>query len=98
VADHYWCDREDVEATQPTLVFLACPATPNARRAAAPAPSMAEEEIAERVSQMSHSAEFRRYGLVLINDCVLILFIILLFMTKRFLLNRQDFLCFYTLG
>jgi len=54
--DTYRRDREDVEATQPTLACLACTATPSARQAADLTPSMAEEEITERVSQASHSA------------------------------------------
>ena len=44
---------DEAEAREPTL---ACTATPSARQAADLTPSMAEEEITERVSQASHSA------------------------------------------
>jgi len=54
--DPYRRDWADVETTVPTLVFLAFPATPSARQAADLTPSMAEEEITERVNQASHSA------------------------------------------
>jgi hypothetical protein len=52
----YRRDREDAEAVYSTLALLTCPLTPSARQAAALTPSMAEEEITERVNQASHSA------------------------------------------
>jgi hypothetical protein len=66
------CSLEDFEVVRTSLALLTFFLIPKARHAAMWTPSIAEEDSIAQASKESRSAEFFRYGLVLINDRVLL--------------------------